>query len=191
MLLNHPTLTTDSWTLYIKASILISMVRSFNSRHWIFAASKDSEMSPASHGSPTESEEFRHLDQLIASFTANIPRAFRDPVGTKVDPLLYMVHLLPHVAMIQLHDPHAKPDSPNDYSTRQMLAATRSILDLIYKLCGTTYDLLHMDHSCSFGWFLAGASIIRFLKVKIDAKDGEEVMRLEQELGIVKYTHSI
>ncbi|KAG8959687.1 hypothetical protein FRC00_001346, partial [Tulasnella sp. 408] len=72
----------------------------------------------------------------------------------------------------------------------QMLAATRSILDLMYKLCGTAYDLLHMDHSCSFGWFLAGAAIIRFLRAKINAKDEEEVMRLEQELGIVKYIFS-
>lgn len=92
--------------------------------------------------------------------------------------------------MIQLHDPHAKPDSPNDHSAMQMLAATRAILDLIYKLCGTTYDLQYMDHSCSVGWFMAGAAIIRFLKAKIRAKDQDEVARLEQELGIVKYvTH--
>ncbi|KAG8941097.1 hypothetical protein FRC04_004717 [Tulasnella sp. 424] len=136
---------------------------------------------------PTDSEEFRYLDQAIAAFTGNIPRAFRDPVGATVDPILYTAHLLPHVAMIQLHDPHAKPDSPNDYSAMQMLAATRAILDLTYKLCGTTYDLLYMDHSCSLGWFVAGAAIIRFIKAKIDAKDEDETMRLEQELGIVKF----
>lgn len=27
----------------------------------------------------------------------------------------------------------------------QMLSATREILDLIYKVCGTTYDLIYMD----------------------------------------------
>ncbi|KIO22771.1 hypothetical protein M407DRAFT_245041 [Tulasnella calospora MUT 4182] len=137
--------------------------------------------------SPTESEEFHHLDQTIAAFTTNIPRAFRDPVGTTVDPLLYTVHLLPHVAMIQLHNPHAKPDSPNDHSAMQMLTATRAILDLIYKLSGTTYDLLYLDHSCSVGWFVAGAAIIQFLKARIAAKDEDEVVRLEQELGIVKF----
>ncbi|KIO22768.1 hypothetical protein M407DRAFT_27721 [Tulasnella calospora MUT 4182] len=186
MLFTHPTLTTDSWTLYIKASILISRVRSFNSRYRISAVSKSTGVSMECHGSPTESEEFRHLDQTIASFTRNIPRAFRDPVGTTVDPLLYTAHLLPHMAMIQLHDPHAKPDSPNDHSAMQMLAATRAILDLIYKLSGTTYDLLHLDHSCSFAWFLAGVAIIRFLKAKIDAKNEDEILGLEQELGVVK-----
>ncbi|KIO22777.1 hypothetical protein M407DRAFT_245046 [Tulasnella calospora MUT 4182] len=116
-----------------------------------------------------------------------MPRAYRDPVGSTVDPVLYMAHLLPHVAMIQLHDPHAQLHSPNDYSAMQMLDATRAILDLIYKLCGTTYDLIYMDHGCSFCWFVAGAAVIRFLKVKMDAKDKEEVARLEQELGVIKF----
>lgn len=47
--------------------------------------------------------------------------------------------------MIQLHDPHAQFHSPNDHSAMQMLSATREILDLIYKVCGTTYDLIYMD----------------------------------------------
>ncbi|KAG9047470.1 hypothetical protein FS837_002184 [Tulasnella sp. UAMH 9824] len=187
MLFTHPPLTTDSWTLYIKASILISRVRSLNSRYWISAASKKAGMSAELQGPPTESEEFRHLDQTIASFTRNIPRAFQDPVGIAVDPLLYTAHILPHVAMIQLHDPHAKVDSPNDHSAMQMLAATRAILDLIYKLSGTTYDLLYLDHSCSFGWFIAGVAIIRFLKAKIQARAEDEVVGLEQELGVVKF----
>lgn len=88
--------------------------------------------------------------------------------------------------MIQLHDPHAQPESPNDYSAMQMLAATRAIMDLIYKLCGTTYDLLYLDHGCGFCWFAAGAAIIRFLKARMDAGDEDEVARLEQELGVVK-----
>ncbi|KAG8963641.1 hypothetical protein FRC05_004575 [Tulasnella sp. 425] len=191
MLLSHPPLTTDSWTLYIKATILISRVRSFNCRYRISTTSTKDPVSAAAlrtEGtgvSPTESEEFRHLDQTIATFVRDMPRAYRDPVGTTVDPLLYMAHLLPHVAMIQLHDPHAQLHSPNDYSATQMLAATRAILELIYKVCGTTFDLLYMDHGCSFGWFVAGAAVIRFLRVKMDAKDEDEVARLEQELGVV------
>lgn len=207
MLLTHPPLATDSWTLYIKATILISRVRSFNCRHRIVTASAGNATSESSSErtevSPTESEEFRQLDQTIAAFVREMPRAYRDPVGTTVDPLLYMAHLLPHVyvystmvvklalltlnrAMIQLHDPHAQLYSPNDYSAMQMLTATRAIMDFIYKVCGTAYDILYMDHGCSFCWFVAGAAVIRFLKVKMDVKDKDEVARLEQELGAVK-----
>lgn len=191
MLLTHPPLATDSWTLYIKATILISRVRSFNCRHRIVTASAGNATSESSSErtevSPTESEEFRQLDQTIAAFVREMPRAYRDPVGTTVDPLLYMAHLLPHVAMIQLHDPHAQLYSPNDYSAMQMLTATRAIMDFIYKVCGTAYDILYMDHGCSFCWFVAGAAVIRFLKVKMDVKDKDEVARLEQELGAVKF----
>ncbi|KAG9015673.1 hypothetical protein FRB90_004492 [Tulasnella sp. 427] len=141
----------------------------------------------SSDNCPTKSEDFQHLDQTIAAFVEEMPRPFRDPVGTTVDPILYMAHLLPHVAMIQLHDPHAKIDSPNDHSAAQMLAAARATLELIYKICATTYDLLYMDHGVSFCWFVAGAAIIRFLKAKTNAKDEEEVARLEQELGVIKF----
>ncbi|KAG8941093.1 hypothetical protein FRC04_004713 [Tulasnella sp. 424] len=193
MLLSHPPLTTDSWTLYIKATVLTSRVRSFNGRYRISTSSTRDPVSGASLSkegtgvSPTGSGEFRYLDQTITAFVRDMPRAYRNPVGTTVDPLLYMAHLLPHVAMIQLHDPHAQPHSPNDYSATQMLAAARAILELIYKVCGTTFDLLYMDHGCSFCWFVAGAAVIRFLRVKMDAKDEEEVARLEQELGVVKH----
>lgn len=47
--------------------------------------------------SPTETDDFRHLDQTIAAFMQEMPRAYRDLVGSTVDPLLYMAHLLPHV----------------------------------------------------------------------------------------------
>ncbi len=89
--------------------------------------------------------------------------------------------------MILLHDPHVDMSSFNCPSAPRMLSAIRSILDLIYKLCATTYDLIFLDHSCSFCWFVAGAALIRFLKVRMDAGDGEEVARMSQELGVVRY----
>lgn len=89
--------------------------------------------------------------------------------------------------MIQLHDPHAKPELPNDHSATQVLLGARGILDLIYKVCATSFDLLFLDHSCSFCWFVAGAAIIRFLKVNMQQKNEEEVARMTQELGAVKY----
>ncbi|KAG8897403.1 hypothetical protein FRC00_004322, partial [Tulasnella sp. 408] len=166
-------------------------VRSFNFHYRMSTASTTSATSePGAERatvSPTESDQFRHLDQTISTFVRDMPRAYRNPVETTVDPLLYMAHLLPHVAMIQLHEPHAQLHSPNDYSAMQMLAATRAIMDLIYKLCGTTYDLLYLDHGCTFGWFVAGAALIRFLRAKMDAGDEDEVARLEQELAAVKF----
>ncbi|KAG9043659.1 hypothetical protein FS837_009294 [Tulasnella sp. UAMH 9824] len=191
MILTHQPLMTDAWTLYIKATILMSKVRSFNGRYRtkkVFGTQgPGGEAGSFIGGSPTESQDFMILDQTISSFVNGMPKAFKEPVETTVDPVLYMAHLLPFVAMIQLHDPHAKPELPDDPSAAQLLWATRGILDLIYKVCATTFDLLFLDHSCSFCWFVAGASIIRFLKVKMQQKDEEEVARLTQELGAVKF----
>ncbi|KAG8939578.1 hypothetical protein FRC04_006223 [Tulasnella sp. 424] len=183
MLLHHHSLTTDAWTLYIKATILFSKVRTFNGRYRLTPNAR----SPNTETTPTQTEVFLLLDQTIAAFPQHIPPAFRTPVDTTVDPLLYMAHLLPHVAMIQLHDPHANFSDPNDRSAIRVASAVQSILELIYAVCATSFDLIYLDHACSFCWFVAGAAIIRLLKAKMNFKDEAEVERLTQELNVVKF----
>ncbi|KAG9008534.1 hypothetical protein FRB90_008808, partial [Tulasnella sp. 427] len=238
MLITHPPLTTDSFTLYLKASVLLGKVKTFNVRFKMrytdgagptatgmgsatkYTASQqyDSYQAGAANpyhhqrasppqaqylygapptstaGSkfdPRETTEFQVLDNLVRGFIESVPREYKDAVpvdlGVKLDPVLYTTHLLPHVAMILLHDPHATIGSPNCPSSQRILTATRAILELIYKLCGTTYDLIYLDHSCSFCWFIAGASLIRFLKAKMTARDDAEVARITQELGVVRF----
>ncbi|KAG8945758.1 hypothetical protein FRC04_000524 [Tulasnella sp. 424] len=241
MIVNHPPLMTDAFTLYLKASILLGKVKTFNVR---FKMRYTDGMGPTAMGSstytasqfydnnqsnatdpynyaqraqqqqrspphnpaypygapsstagskidPRETAEFQLLDNLIRTFIGSIPKDFKDAVptelGVKLDPVLYTAHLLPHVAMILLHDPHAEIGSPNCLSSDRILAATRSILELIYKLCGTTYDLIYLDHSCSFCWFIAGAALIRFLRAKMRIGDDAEITRITQELGVVRF----
>lgn len=88
--------------------------------------------------------------------------------------------------MIQLHDPHAQLGQPDNYSSMQLLGAARDTLDLIYKICATSYDVIYLDHACGFGWFLAGTTLIRFLGAKMDARDQEEVALLKQEIATVR-----
>lgn len=89
--------------------------------------------------------------------------------------------------MIALHDPHANVFSLRDVSAQKILTAARAILELIYKVCATTYDLLYLDHSSAKAWFVAGVTLIRFLSARTVQNDEAEVARLEQELGAVKY----
>ncbi|KAG8989191.1 hypothetical protein FRB90_002375 [Tulasnella sp. 427] len=186
MLLLHPPLTTDSWTLYIKATVLVSRVRTFNRRYRLTSRQRTANI----EANPTESDVFVLLDQMITAFPPSLPAAFRTSVGEKVDPLLYMAHLLPHVAMIQLHDPHADFGDPTDPSTVKLALAVQSILDLIYAICATSFDLIYLDHAASFCWFVAGAAISRFLKAKIILQDETEVERLTQDLNTVKFVLS-
>ncbi|KAG8857244.1 hypothetical protein FRB96_005919 [Tulasnella sp. 330] len=210
MLVTHPSLVTDSFTLYLKASVIFGKVRSFNHRYkqhhdvlctnitsssmagWCspnvseFTAS----MSPEKPSDPRETKEFKELNGLINAFIACIPKEFKDPVGVttgaKLDPTLYVAHLLPHMAMITLHDPHANVYSANDASARELLLAARMIMELIYSVCGTAFDLLYLDHTSSTAWFLAGAALIRFLAAKTAQGDEVEAAILMEELNAVK-----
>jgi len=130
---------------------------------------------PGASMDPRDTAEFQVLDTLITSFKSSFPRDFKDPIGSegKVDPILYTAHLLPHAwvscsathncsllgwflisAMIVLHDPHAEISSTSCLSSERLLAASRAVLDLIYKICATSFDLLLLDHACSVGFLI-------------------------------------
>lgn len=92
--------------------------------------------------------------------------------------------------MLLLHDPHYDPASPNCLSSDRILSAARSIVDLMYKLTSTSYDLLLLDHSCSFCWFVAAVALIRFLKTRILAGDEAEASRVTQEIQVIRFMMS-
>lgn len=57
----------------------------------------------------------------------------------------------------------------------------------MYKLSATNYDLVFLDQTCSFCWFIAGSTLIRFLKVALDARSEPEVTRLSDEVSSIRY----
>ncbi|KAG9013639.1 hypothetical protein FRB94_001744 [Tulasnella sp. JGI-2019a] len=181
-LYTHPPSVTDSFTLYIKASILLGKVKTFNGRFKLKYETTGGSIDPR------ETTEFQMLDSSIQRFKASIPKEMGDfmTVDGKLDPTLHMALLLPHVATILLHDPHANIESPGCMSAERMLTAARAILDGVYKLAATSFDLLLLDHACSFGWFVCASTLMRFLKVKILAGDETEISKLGAEIQVVR-----
>lgn len=59
-------------------------------------------------------------------------------------------------------------------------------MDLIYKLSSTNFDLIYLEHACTFCWFTAGATLIRCLKVSSNQGDIAESEKLSQEIGVIK-----
>lgn len=94
MLTSHPSLLTDSFTLYIKATVILAQVKTFNVNFRLKHARQDV---PAAD--PRLTQEFQALDKLLTDFTENIPKAFNDPTGSKtgikLDPILYLAHCIP------------------------------------------------------------------------------------------------
>ena len=50
-------------------------------------------------------------------------------------------------AQILLHEPHAKLAVPGDVSAARVMYGARAILDLMYAISSTSYDVSLLDHS--------------------------------------------
>ncbi|KAG8851250.1 hypothetical protein FRB96_009453 [Tulasnella sp. 330] len=182
VLSTHPPEITDAFTLYIKASILLGRVKTFNGRF------KLKYELTSGVGDPRETTEFQMLDSAIQSFKSSVPKDLCEFTRDgKVDPTLHMALLLPNVTMILLHDPHAIIESPNCISAERILTAARAILDDMHKLTATSVGLVLLDHACSFGWFVCAAALMRFLRVKILAGDEAETSKLGAEIQLARF----
>jgi hypothetical protein len=138
---------------------------------------------------PRDTPSFRAVDGLIEGFRTSFPKNLRDPVQDgRVDSELYVACLVPHVATILLHDPHADPyaAAPPCKSAEKLLIAARSILDLVYILCSTSFDVTLLDPVASFAWFLAARVFVRFIKARLDGRRWEEAVAMRGELEYIR-----
>ncbi|GLB36244.1 putative fungal specific transcription factor [Lyophyllum shimeji] len=195
LLLLHPENQTDSFILYIKGTIMISRVKTFNlrfrARHFAGDAAVASQINdglgPSEPVDPRGSPAFIELDHIVSSFRASFPAHMRNPiVDNIVDNHLYTAFLMPHVATIVLHDPHADVRQSGCISALKILTAARAILDLIYSVWSTSFDISLLDSFCSFCWFVAGRVLVRFLQAALDAKSADQISTLRAELEFVQ-----
>ncbi|KAF9460797.1 hypothetical protein BDZ94DRAFT_1265146 [Collybia nuda] len=194
LLLVHPEKQTDSFILYIKGTIMISQVKTFNlrfrARHFaesVTVASIYNLPQPAEPIDPRGSPAFIELDHIVSSFRASFPSHLRNPINDNVvDNHLYTACLMPHVATIVLHDPHADVRQSGCISALKILTAARAILDLIYNVWSTSFDITLLDSFCSFCWFVGGRVLVRFLQAALDAKSQDQISTLRAELDFVQ-----
>lgn len=173
MFLSHVPSQTDSFVLFIKSTILLSHVKNFNLRFRGRYYQGDASMytanpvvEPPATFDPRSSPAFKELDSLVAGFRPAFPSHMRSPVQDEmVDAYLYTAHTAAYLcvvysssdgftlltayscrAQLLLHEPHARMMSPRDPSTPKLLNAARGILELMYAISATSYDLALLDH---------------------------------------------
>jgi hypothetical protein len=61
----------------------------------------------------------------------------------------FLIHIDLHSAIILLHDPYAHVQSPGCVSGFRILEASRRILDLIYIVRSTSFDITLLDPFCA------------------------------------------
>jgi len=188
----HPPDITDSFTLYIKVMMIISRVKSFNHRFRIMESlgdpgSKITRVNRWNEPDIRTTPTFSQLDDVIVSFRSSLSHEFKDPLGNnRLDSHLYTTHLALHVSVILLHEPHSNVAINICTSAMKILHAAREILDLVYTVWSTNYDLTHLDLFCPFCWFLAGRIFGRFLKAAQDTGNILQVETLQIELGFIR-----
>ncbi|KAI0271386.1 hypothetical protein BC834DRAFT_818707 [Gloeopeniophorella convolvens] len=202
VVLIHPEDQTDSFSLYVKGSMILSRVKTFNTRFRVrrfmddpayayapaYAEVWEKNDEEARNGSsdPRRTSAFIEVDHIASMFRQSFPLHLRHPIRDDgVDCHLYAACTIPNLAIILLHDPHAHVYSPGCVSAFKILEASRGILDLIHAVRSTSFDITLLDFFCAFSWFMAGRVLIRFLQAALDAKSEEQSLTLRAEVEYI------
>ncbi|KAG9001547.1 hypothetical protein FRB94_004698 [Tulasnella sp. JGI-2019a] len=178
-LFHHPPELTSPFSLLVKSVAILSKVKAFNIRF----RNKYAETEYARD--PRSCPEFNELDEMIIRFKAAWPADYGQ--AGKTDPTLYLASLVPSVAVILLHDPHVDFNSSTCPSKKKMLDAVDVIMASIYQLSSTPHDIVLLDHYSSFCWVMAGMTLIRILRAKLETKSHIEAIKVNAEIEVVKH----
>ncbi|KAG9006300.1 hypothetical protein FRB93_008789 [Tulasnella sp. JGI-2019a] len=175
----HPPDLTSPFSLLVKSVSILSKVKTFNIRFRNKYADTEYMKDPRS------CPEFGELDEMIMKFIAAWPEGY-ETTGT-TNPTLYLASLMPSVATILLHDPHVDFNSSTCPSKKKMLDAVDVIMASIYQLSSAPHDVILLDHYSSFCWVMAGMTLVRVLKAKLESKSHIEAIKINAEIEIVKH----
>ncbi|KAF8480648.1 fungal-specific transcription factor domain-containing protein [Gautieria morchelliformis] len=169
---------TDSFVLYIKSMVLLSKVKIFNQRFKAKFQSTQGEIDPR------DTSAFKGLDTVIASFISSFPEQYKDPISNGVvDSHLYVAHLIPHAATLLLHDPHA---DGGDRSRGKLSVAAHAILDLVYLICSTDYDITLLDPTIIWCWSTAAQELVHEMQHMRQTGQTTQVAVLRSEIEVIR-----
>ncbi|KLO14473.1 hypothetical protein SCHPADRAFT_920667 [Schizopora paradoxa] len=195
MLLSHNPEQTDSFILYIKSSIVMSRVKCFNLRFRALNFAGDPKFTVPGMGAdrsaqyidPRATEGFKEVDCLVNSFVDSFPRHLKDPVqGGVVDPHLLLACLAPNVAKILLHDPHADLCRDACISKARILEAAHTMLNWLYAILATSYDITLLDNFAVFAFFMTGRVLVRFVQNSKESGDESQFLTFRTELEFIR-----
>ncbi|WVQ70202.1 uncharacterized protein L199_008427 [Kwoniella botswanensis] len=168
----HP--VPDSFVMVIKATVLMNRTNKF-ARRW-----KNRHMRDNDDFDGLYKPEFREIANAIACFQMSFPPAMRN-VGKltskrKLDIDLIAAQMLPHAAIICLHEPFADLNDPSDQAARRMLGATQAIVSIVQQLAsvfgegGTNFTSV-MHSSASVCLVTSARTSLLFLRHALNIGD--------------------
>lgn len=180
VLLRHSEIS-DGFSLYVKGAILVSKTKTFNLR--------------VRHKYPNASDirelpEFHQLEQQVNLFRKSFPQRYHAPIvqtSKGLDIHVYAAHLISHYAVLLLHEKHVNPYSPNCSSAQKATAAARAILDLVYAVCSTSYDITRLAPVCPHCWYRAASFLTALFKVELSRGRHEEALSIDLEIQAIRF----
>ncbi|BGP15479.1 hypothetical protein JCM10213v2_003458 [Rhodosporidiobolus nylandii] len=116
-----------------------------------------------------ESSAFRALERTIQHFRLSIPRDLQHQyilqTTGRLDTRLLLVHSLVQVMVILLHEPFcATPDlTAQDPSFKKCLDAAKAIVNSVYELSGSSFEIGLLASFLNWVWAVAGRTLVRAL----------------------------
>ncbi|KAG8963830.1 hypothetical protein FRC03_002514 [Tulasnella sp. 419] len=90
------------------------------------------------------------------------------------------------LAKVKVFNIRFKTNSPTCPSTIRITEALNSGMDLVYKLLATSFDVMLLDHVTSFCWTILGATLIRFLAIRIKTESYAEAIAVKSQLDVIR-----
>ncbi|KAE9411013.1 hypothetical protein BT96DRAFT_804490 [Gymnopus androsaceus JB14] len=186
----HPPAYTDSFILLIKAVMLFGRVTDYNVRGSLRAPT-----APSKNQNPFYLEGFEAVDQLASrDFLENLPHIYKSNNGVtdvaeggNIDTDLYMVHIIPHAAVITLHNPYVNFNDPNNVSTARCIHSARCILAAYYMLSATSLDITRLHPFVTICWYLAAVVQVQLCKYFIEIGDSDRESTVWGEINVLRF----
>ncbi|GAA5905660.1 hypothetical protein JCM6882_008740 [Rhodosporidiobolus microsporus] len=148
--------------LYIKATVLLGRVVNFLQRlpraRCVDAGGTCAEIKAALKATP----EFIELDVALMKFKASHSANFYDQTGSHIDGFRTSAYVIPHVATILLHEPFTdRLDQSSTSSLARCLSAAKCVVNSMFVLYQSSYDLGGCDPFLPFCWSTTGRALVR------------------------------
>ncbi|GAW07985.1 hypothetical protein LENED_010018 [Lentinula edodes] len=150
---------------------------------------------PSKNQNPFYLEGFEALDNLVSrEFLDSLPHIFKNnngvtdvPDGSNLDTDLYMVHIIPHAAVITLHNPYVNFNDPDNVSTARCIHSARCILAAYYMLTATSLDITRLHPFVTICWYLAAVVQVQLCKYFIEVGDSDRESTVWGEINVLRF----
>lgn len=191
-LVAHPPHLVEELQLFLKSTVLLRRVNVFMQRAPA-PVGKGPAPTASEHGSTLDirlTPGHRKLDAEADTFKRSIPREYRTAEAMMRDSRLFLVHALAHTATILLHESSASAESGCPSLAKAMESA-RAILDAMYELLGTAYDLQQLPPFINYCWVVAGRTLVRDLAIRQSQNRLDGVASVSLSNDIANLVHAM